>query len=73
MCRAPSWDLNGVRFFKAVFERDCEGIIAKHRLAPYVTSPATWFKVLNSDYTQNRGRKDVRNNSESPASPLVHL
>jgi bifunctional non-homologous end joining protein LigD len=50
---------NGVKLFAAIRKRDCEGIIAKHRLAPYVTSPATWFKVLNPDYTQKRGRREM--------------
>jgi bifunctional non-homologous end joining protein LigD len=49
----------GIRLFDAVCQKDCEGIVAKHRDAPYVTRPATWFKVLNPDYTQKRGRKEM--------------
>jgi hypothetical protein len=33
-----------------------EGVVAKHKHAPYTTSPAVWFKALNPDYTQKRGR-----------------
>ena len=44
-------------------------IVAKHKLAPYVEKPAMWFKVLNPDYTQKRGRKEMfesfRNHDES--------
>lgn len=39
--------------------RPDKGIVAKHKAAPYVLSPATWFKVLNKDYSQNRGRKKM--------------
>jgi hypothetical protein len=28
-------------------------------LAPYVSKPQTWFKILNQDYTQKRGRKEM--------------
>jgi len=49
----------GTSFYKAVCGKDCEGVVAKHKLAPYVTSPAVWFKVLNPDYTQARGRKEM--------------
>lgn len=50
---------DGVRLFEAIRKRDCEGIIAKHKLAPYVKTPATWFKVLNPDYTQKRSRREM--------------
>ena len=41
-------------------KKDLEGIVAKHRLAPYVTTPATWFKILNPDYySQKRGRREM--------------
>jgi len=50
---------DGVKLFEAIRKRDCEGIVAKNKLAPYVMSPATWFKVLNPDYTQKRGRREM--------------
>jgi hypothetical protein len=49
----------GTSFYKAACERDCEGVIAKHRLGPYEPVPVTWFKVLNPYYTQKRGRKEL--------------
>ena len=48
-----------MKLFAEIRNRDCEGIVAKHKLAPYVTTPATWFKVLNLDYTQKRGRHEL--------------
>jgi hypothetical protein len=33
--------------------------VAKHKAGPYTASPATWFKVLNPDYPQKRGRKEM--------------
>jgi hypothetical protein len=36
------------------------GVIAKHKLGTYTTAgPATWFKVLNPDYTQKRVRQEI--------------
>jgi ATP-dependent DNA ligase len=49
----------GLKLFEAVCQKDCEGIVAKHRLAPYVGKPQTWFKILNPEYTQKRGRKEM--------------
>jgi len=46
-------------FSEPICERECEGIVAKHKLAPYVSKPQSWFKVLNPAYTQKRGRKDM--------------
>jgi hypothetical protein len=36
--------------------------VAKQKLAPYVEKPATWFKVLNADYSKMRGRKEMFEN-----------
>lgn len=49
----------GNDLYQAICREDLEGIVAKHKLAPYVTSPATWFKVLNADYKQKRGRREI--------------
>ena len=48
----------GVTCIKSSAE-DLEGIVAKQKLAPYVTRPPTWFKVLNPDYSQKRGRREL--------------
>jgi len=42
----------------ALFEKVCgldlEGVVAKHKRAPYVSDrkSSTWFKILNSSYSQ---------------------
>jgi bifunctional non-homologous end joining protein LigD len=50
---------SGVELFQAICARDLEGIVAKHRLGPYEAMPVTWFKILNPDYSQKRGRKEM--------------
>jgi ATP-dependent DNA ligase len=52
----------GKELYQVICREDLEGIVAKHKLAPYVTSPPTWFKVLNPAYTQKRGRRDLFDN-----------
>jgi bifunctional non-homologous end joining protein LigD len=49
----------GVDLFQVICREDLEGIVAKHRLAPYASKPQSWFKVLNPDYSQKRGRKEL--------------
>ncbi len=49
----------GKDLYQVICREDLEGIVAKHKLAPYVTSPPTWFKILNPDYTQKRGRREM--------------
>jgi len=49
----------GVELFQAICARDIEGIVAKHRLGPYEARPVTWFKVLNENYSQRRGRLEM--------------
>jgi bifunctional non-homologous end joining protein LigD len=36
----------GVNFLKLVCEQDLEGMVCKHRLAPYGSESAPWIKVL---------------------------
>jgi bifunctional non-homologous end joining protein LigD len=50
---------SGIELFQAICARDLAGIVAKHRLGPYEVVPVTWFKVLNPDYTQKRGRREM--------------
>jgi hypothetical protein len=49
----------GCELYRVICSENLEGIVAKHKLAPYTTSPATWFKVLNPDYSQKRGRREI--------------
>ena len=51
--------VEGKDLYQVICRENLEGIVAKHHLAPYVTSPPTWFKVLNPDYTQKRGRREL--------------
>jgi bifunctional non-homologous end joining protein LigD len=52
----------GVELFKAICAKDMEGIVCKHKHAPYTSRPACWWKVLNADYSQKRGRKEMFEN-----------
>jgi bifunctional non-homologous end joining protein LigD len=53
--------VRGVELFRAVCERDLEGIVAKLAQSAYrlagETSP--WVKVKNREYTQARGRDEM--------------
>lgn len=52
-------EAKGMDLFRAICAKDLEGMVCKHRLAPYVTTPATWFKVINPAYSQKRGRQEM--------------
>jgi hypothetical protein len=49
------------RLFQRVCELDLEGIVAKHKVASYVTDRegSTWFKVRNRRYSQMAGREEL--------------
>jgi bifunctional non-homologous end joining protein LigD len=51
----------GVALFKRACKLDLEGIVAKHRHAPYVTEreQSTWFKIRNRGYSQMVGREEL--------------
>jgi len=51
----------GTALFKRVRKLDLEGIVAKQKSAPYVTTreESTWVKVLNPNYTQREGREEL--------------
>jgi ATP-dependent DNA ligase len=52
--------------FEAVCQRDCEGIVAKHKRATYgVMGRAAWFKMLNPSYTQKRRQEMLESFRES--------
>ena len=63
----------GTAFFKAVCQKDCEGIVGKHRDGPYSTAPNSWFKVLNPDYTQMRGRRELFDSFRTRTQSLAVL
>jgi bifunctional non-homologous end joining protein LigD len=66
----------GSELYRVICREDLEGIVAKHKLAPYVASPANWFKVLNPDYTQKRGRREMfdgfKERGQSPSEEGPH-
>jgi len=49
----------GIDLFRAVCERDLEGIVAKHSQSPYRELPRAWVKVINTDGSQLRDRHDL--------------
>lgn len=57
----------GVDLFKVICDRDLEGIVCKHKAAPYVSRPQVWFKVINPNYSQHRGRREMFDRFRTPA------
>ena len=51
----------GTALFQRVCEMDLEGIVAKHKFAPYVADREsnTWFKIRNREYSQMVGREEL--------------
>jgi hypothetical protein len=45
--------------FKVCCAQDLEGIVIKAARGPYSETPRSWLKVLNPDYTQKRGRREM--------------
>jgi hypothetical protein len=62
-----------VALFDRVCELDLEGIVAKHKNAPYVTNPehSTWYKIRNRSYSQWAGRDELfeRDRHREPVLP----
>jgi ATP-dependent DNA ligase len=59
-----------IALFERVCELDLEGIVAKHKFAPYVSEreQSSWFKILNRGYSQKAGREELfeRDRSSEP-------
>jgi ATP-dependent DNA ligase len=49
----------GTALFQRVCEMDLEGIVAKHRLAPYTAERTRWFKIKNRSYSQMQRREEL--------------
>ena len=51
----------GTALFERVCELDLEGIVAKHKFAPYMVDREnrTWFKIRNRRYSQLAGREEL--------------
>ena len=48
-----------VELFRVCCAQDLEGIVIKAARGPYNETPRSWLKVLNPDYTQKRGRREM--------------
>lgn len=59
MLYASHFEARGVDLFRLVCELDLEGIVCKHRSAPYPTESVLWIKVLNPSYSQREGRREM--------------
>lgn len=63
----------GIDLFRAVCERDLEGIVAKWKYGAYVDGAggresSTWFKIKNPHYTQQAGRAELFERRSSQAA-----
>jgi ATP-dependent DNA ligase len=45
--------------FRAICDKDLEGIVGKYRHSLYASPPNPWVKILNPDYSQKRGRREM--------------
>lgn len=52
-------EARGVKFFQAVCERYCEGIVAKRKDGVYSARGRTWIKIKNPNYSQGEGRREL--------------
>lgn len=64
-------DGRGTDIFTFAVQRDLEGIVAKHRLGPYVSGRegSTWFKIRNRSYSQWAGRDELFEARDEVARP----
>jgi ATP-dependent DNA ligase len=49
----------GTALFEKTRELDLEGIVTKHKHAPYDPERPTWFKIRNWNYSQIVGREEL--------------
>jgi bifunctional non-homologous end joining protein LigD len=48
-----------VELFRVCCVADLEGIVIKAARGPYHEAPRSWLKVINPNYSQHRGRRDM--------------
>ena len=58
---------SGTELFRAVCAMDLEGIVAKHKDAPYGIE-RSWIKIKNPDYSQAEGRRELFEGRKPPMS-----
>ena len=51
--------MHGRHFFKEVWSRDLEGIVAKRKMSVYKPGGNGWLKIKNKAYSQAEGRHDL--------------
>ena len=56
---ASHMERHGIRLFQAICEQDCEGIVGKYKRGTYASTPTSWVKILNPNYSQARGREQM--------------
>jgi bifunctional non-homologous end joining protein LigD len=52
---------SGTDLFRAICDRDMEGVVAKQASAKYTPEVMTWVKIKNRQYSQAVGRQDFFN------------
>jgi len=53
------FDERGIDLFRAVCERDLEGIVAKRKDGMYTPEETSWVKIKNPQYSQIEGRHEL--------------
>jgi ATP-dependent DNA ligase len=48
-----------VELFQICCTQDLEGIVIKAARGAYSEAPRSWLKVINPNYSQHRGRRDM--------------
>jgi bifunctional non-homologous end joining protein LigD len=48
-----------VEIFRVCCAQDLEGIVIKAARGPYSETPCSWLKVINPNYSQHRGRREM--------------
>jgi hypothetical protein len=72
---ASHFKTRGIDLFNAVCQLDLEGIVCKHKLAPYGCERVPWFKMLNPNYSQREGRLETfeRRRIPDPRTSRAHV
>src|SRR5215472_7103998 len=56
---ADHFDEHGIDLFRAVCDRDLEGIVAKRKDGLYKPEETSWVKIKNPRYSQMEGRREL--------------
>jgi bifunctional non-homologous end joining protein LigD len=49
----------GVDLYRLVCDKDLEGVVCKHKMSAYGSDELPWIKVLNPNYSQREGRREL--------------